>query len=68
MVVPRTRAVFRSKRKRRFDGNRTDDVHEWLFATLDFQDDTAKWMRELMEHSVDGNIAWVIFPPEGFRL
>lgn len=52
-----------------FDGNHTNDVWSWMFANSDWRDD--KWpglMIQLMEHTANGHLSWVVFPRQGFRV
>lgn len=54
-----------------FDGNHTNDVYSWLFPNENFDVyDTDAFLRTLdilMERTVAGHLAWVLFAP-GIRL
>ena len=75
--MPQTR--FRSPRSRvpvngeasgaaPVDGNHTNDTTSWLFANESWDDaDVPMMLYQLMEFTVDGHLAWVVFPREGFR-
>lgn len=51
-----------------FDGNLSADPTNWLFPTEDFDSLPTEAVETLMARTVEGNVAWVIFPPAGFRL
>lgn len=51
-----------------FDGN-DSNVVSWLFANEQFKPDNMDSMFEqLMFFTMNGHLAWVVFPPEGFRV
>lgn len=52
-----------------FDGNKTDSIVTWLFMGEEFDaSNTPEMMRQLVEYTKWGHLAWVVFPPLGFRL
>ena len=65
--VPGSRKLLR-RTPLTFDGNRNDDNKHWLFPEGDFESLWEENVEALMQVTQDGNIRWVTFPPEGFRL
>lgn len=52
-----------------FDGNHTGDIVSWLFFNDKWKDDMwPETQEQLMMHTAWGHLAWVVFPPQGFRL
>lgn len=52
-----------------FDGNHTDDTVSWLFANETWRDEKFSGLLDkLMWYTAAGNLSWVVFPPEGFRI
>jgi hypothetical protein len=52
-----------------FDGNHTDDVVSWLFYNDHWEaSEVPAMLDQLMEHTVYGHLAWVVFAPFGFRI
>lgn len=52
-----------------FDGNHSGDIVSWIFATDLWEDDKFEdTIMTLMYHTANGHLAWVVFPPEGYRL
>ena len=54
----------------RLDGNETNNVVSWLFATEDWVDENVPdVLISLMENTVlYDHLAWVVFPPYGYRV
>jgi hypothetical protein len=52
-----------------FDGNLTHDLDSWIFPNGHWRDEAAlDVLHELMVWTTSGHLAWVVFPPSGFRL
>lgn len=52
-----------------FDGNYTDSVLSWFFTNeLWHTDGVPIMIQQLMDITEAGHLAWVVFPPEGYRL
>ena len=52
-----------------FDGNHTADPQAWLLANEDWDPELVPQMLDqLMDWVLLGHLAWVAFPPAGFRL
>lgn len=52
-----------------FDGNNTNHVVSWMFAHPDWNEASVPEMLDrLMEYTKWGNLSWVVFPKQGFRL
>jgi len=52
-----------------FDGNNTADIVSWMFWNDEWEvDKVPDLVDQLMEYTVFGHMAWVVFPPYGFRL
>lgn len=52
-----------------FDGNHTNDVTSWIFNNEYWT--AEKWedsVLTLLYHTANGHLAWVVFPPQGFRI
>lgn len=70
-IEPRTPAQrLRSRVGSGFDGNLSDGPAFWWFiADRDYPDEeVVDSLLALSGQLIDGNVAWVIFPLEGFRL
>jgi hypothetical protein len=66
---PKTRALLRGKRALSFDGNTTDDIRHWVFASEEFPEQAEEVYKELIDHLAEDRLLnWVMFPPEGYRL
>ena len=51
-----------------FDGNHTNDMVSWLFANENWHPDRVQdQLAQLMEYTIYGHLAWVVFPPQGYR-
>lgn len=50
------------------DGNDSDRPTNWLYPTEGFEEVSAEALDDLMRFTLEGNLGWVIFPPEGYRL
>ena len=52
-----------------FDGNHSRSILSWIIPGENWNDrSVADALDELMEWTVAGHLAWVIFPPYGFRI
>ena len=53
-----------------FDGNLSDGAFHWWFIAgrRHTPEDVRASVDALMDRSVKGNLSWVVFPWEGFRL
>lgn len=56
-----------------FDGNHTNDVLSFMFPNQYFTLTPEEFLESesfesLMERTMWGHLAWVFFPPQGFRL
>ena len=52
-----------------FDGNYSDDIVSWLFYNDYWNEaDVPDMLDQLMEHTSRGHLAWVCFPPYGYRI
>ena len=52
-----------------FDGNHTRQLVSWMFPNENWLDENVVDMLiELMLWTDAGHLAWVVFPPQGFRL
>lgn len=67
--APGTRALLRGAGAERFDGNTSDDLRRWYYPDAEFIYGLhVETIEALMERTEGGDLAWVLFPPEGFRL
>lgn len=51
-----------------FDGNYTNRVQAWMFPLDWDESDMELMMAQLIDFTAMGHLAWVLFPPEGFRI
>lgn len=65
--LPGTIRLLQDLPLEKFDGNLSDALTDWFYLNDKF-DRGSKGMARLMRMTLDGNLAWVAFPPEGLRL
>lgn len=66
--IPRNAVEDRASGAALFDGNDQNTV-SWLFANDNWEDDRVPHLiDQLMEFTIVGNLAWVVFPKYGWRM
>lgn len=54
--------------EKRFDGNGSSAMRNWVFPTPEWDGMTESAMDSLMELTAEGHLSWAVFVPKGYRV